>query len=179
MNGKKVNQKPSISIVEYLNWCHEEITLEEYLRFENIRVNEYPSFGIKSSNWIELLIKQSLKCYYCETELLIIQQLIISGLLKPRKRGTGGYSGLHFELDHKNCDKDDNCDENIVASCYYCNNDKSNTISCDTFKKYFGRHRSFAFKELFQDSGLHKSNQFRHHLKGKLRITSSDPLRPI
>ncbi|HZY36683.1 MAG TPA: hypothetical protein VFE53_08555 [Mucilaginibacter sp.] len=165
----KRKQRPDIGIDEYLGWCKEGISLDEYLNFEKIRVSKL--FEITPLDWIHLIKNQSMKCYYCETDLKRIQQLILYRIIKPRKRGPDGYSGLHFELDHKNCDKDDNCFENIVASCYYCNNDKSNTFSCDTFKQYFGLHKNAAFNELFIANKLTDTNKYHHHLKGKPLLT--------
>lgn len=162
---KTRKQRQDVSIDEYLTWCQDELTLEEYLAYEQTRVKTL--FHIDQSNWCKVLMKQSMKCYYCNTDLRIIQHLILNGLINPRKRGPDGYSGLHFELDHKNCDKGDNSENNIVASCYYCNNDKSNTISCETFKQYFGLHKNAAFNSLFSNSGLSITSSFRHHLKGK------------
>lgn len=158
-------QRPNVSIDQYLGWCQDEITIEQYLQFEKKRVNKL--FEIEPMQWVTLLKRQNLKCYYCETELNVIQQLILKGFIKPRKRGPDSYSGLHFELDHKNCDKKDNCPENIVASCYYCNNDKSNTIDSDTFKKYFGVHKKNSFKFLCQAVQLNSTDKYRHNLKGK------------
>jgi 5-methylcytosine-specific restriction endonuclease McrA len=154
-----------LSIEEYISLCKDEITLEDYLILEIKRVSNNSTFPIRAPTWAEIIVKQQMKCYYCGTDLRIIQQLIVNGVIKPRKRGTGGYSGLHFELDHKNCDKTNNTEENLVASCYYCNNDKSNTISCETFRDYFGRHKQDAFMTLFEDSTLPNTDKYRHHLK--------------
>ena len=156
--NKKRKEVPNVTIEEYLDLCKDEILLDEYLKFETERVD---------SNWVSLIKKQNLKCYYCGTDLRIIQQLIINKIIKPRKRGKSGYSGLHFELDHKNADNTDNKVDNIVASCYYCNNDKSDTFSSELFKSYFGLYKNQAFNKLFEDKKLVMTEKFRHNLKGK------------
>lgn len=156
---------PPVTLDEFLKLCQEDISLEEYYEFEKKRVKQ--SNKINASIWIDIIKGQKMKCYYCETDLRIIQQLILEKIINPRKRGRYGFSGLHFELDHKNFDTIDNSRTNLVASCYYCNNDRSNLISDDIFKKYFGVHKKTSFKKLFEDSELKKRDTYRHHLKGK------------
>lgn len=156
--GKTRKEVPNVTIDEYLELCKDEISLDEYLKFESERVD---------SNWVRLIENQNIKCYYCGTDLGIIQQLIINKIIRPRKRGVSGYSGLHFELDHKNADNNDNRAENLVASCYYCNNDKSDTFTSELFKSYFGLYKNQAFNKLFEDKKLVKTEKFRHNLKGK------------
>lgn len=157
--NKQRKEIQNVTIEEYLKLCQDEISEEEYLKLEERRVN---------SLWVKIIKNQELKCYYCKIDLRVIQQLIINRIIKPRKRGRTGYSGLHFELDHKNADKKDNCDENLVASCYYCNNDKSDTFASEIFKNYFGLYKNQAFKILFEDKKLKMTEKFRHNLKGKI-----------
>ena len=158
-------ETPSFTIEQYLQLCQDEILEEEYYFFEEKRIFNYNK--ISSSNWIEIIKKQYNRCYYCNTDIRIIQHLIINKILKPRKRGVYGYSGLHLELEHKNADKKDNSFENLVASCYYCNNDKSNTISSEYFKKYFGPSKNSAFQKMIKDHLPIVSDKFHHNLKGK------------
>ncbi len=157
-------QRPNISIDEYLHWCQEDISLDEYFEFEKVRAKAL--YKVSPIEWINIIRVQSLKCFYCDTDLQLIQRLILENIIKPRKRGPDRYSGLHFELDHKNANKKDNRFENIVASCYYCNNDKSNTFDSAVFKKYFGANKNIAFKQLCIDNNLRPTDKFRHHLKG-------------
>lgn len=70
---------------------------------------------------------------------------------------------MHFELDHKNANKKDNSPENLVAACYYCNNDKSNTFSSKIFKEYFGKQKNAGFENLFNNEKLSNTTQLRHH----------------
>lgn len=157
--SKPRKEVQNVTVDEYLALCQEDISEDEYLRLEEKRVDNY---------WVGIVKKQELKCYYCKTHLQVIQQLILNRIIKPRKRGRSGYSGLHFELDHKNADKKDNNIENLVASCYYCNNDKSDTFASDIFKNYFGLYKNQAFNKLFKDQKLKMTYKFRHNLKGKV-----------
>jgi len=136
--------------------------MKQYLDFEFIRAKSFKS--IQPKDWSNLLIEQNFCCYYCCTDIRVIQELIFNGAINPRKRGVNGYSGFHFEIDHKNANKDDNSVSNIAAACYYCNNDKSNLFSSQIFKSYFGEGRKIAFETLLNHKGLSKPDHFRHHL---------------
>lgn len=151
-------KRNNISSEEYLANCHSNINEVEYLKFETLR---------KGEGWSKLVKRQKFKCFYCKTDIRDIQKIILNGIIKMRKRGPDGFSGLHFELDHKNAVNTDNNCENLVAACYYCNNDKSNTISFDVFKNYFGQQRNIAFKKIIKDFNLTKDSFFKHHLEGK------------
>lgn len=149
-----------MNIQEYLQQFNKKISFDDYLRFEKNRINKNK---INPDNWVSLIKSQDFKCYYCDTHLETIQEIIYNRLIDPRKRGEYGYSGMHFELDHKNANKNDNSRENLVASCYYCNNDKSNTFSSKIFKEYFGKQKSAGFENLFNNEKMSKTNQLRHH----------------
>lgn len=153
MNNRK-NIK-NILYSEYLSSCNSRLNSEEYLMLEKVR---------KGTDWVDVIQKQEFKCYYCMTDIRIIQKLIVSNLIGLRKRGLAGYSGLHFELDHKNAVKEDNNPQNLVAACYYCNNDKSNTFSAEVFLNYFGPQRKVAFDKLIQDNEIETDVFFTHHL---------------
>jgi hypothetical protein len=161
----KCNRKQikSISQVEYLNLCKIDLNKEDYIKLEKIR---------KGSDWTRIIIQQNFKCYYCNTEIQKIQKLIFSQIIGLRKRGKSGYSGLHFELDHKNANKKDNSTQNLVAACYYCNNDKSNTISDMIFLNYFGPQRKIAFENMILDNKLECDDLFIHHLFKKINCLS-------
>lgn len=167
MDKKVRKQREDVNIEEYLQLCQDKLQKEEYFEFEKSRVKSL--FKMDALDWIQIIENQNSKCYYCQTDIRVIQQLIFNKVIKPRKRGPDSYSGLHFELDHKNANKDDNGLENIVASCYYCNNDKSNTFSSEIFKKYFGAMKNQAFLKLFDDEKLITVEYFIHHLKGKIK----------
>jgi hypothetical protein len=143
-----------LTVHEYLNFCSQNLHKDEYLKYEKLR---------KGAAWADIISKQSFTCYYCETDIRSIQTLILKGFIGLRKRGKYGFSGMHLELDHKNANKEDNSLQNLVASCYYCNNDKSNTFSDDIFKKYFGTMRYHAFEKLIKENNIHMNDDFRHH----------------
>lgn len=149
------NSRKNISQFEYLELCSFDLNKDQYLKLETRR---------KGIVWAELVIGQQFKCYYCNTDIRNIQKLILKRIIKLRKRGAYGYSGLHFELDHKNSNKEDNSSQNLVAACYYCNNDKSNTISEEVFLNYFGPQRKIAFDKLFQDNNFKSNDLFVHNL---------------
>lgn len=151
-----------MSIEEYLEKFENELTREEYLTFEVERVRKL-NWYISGETWTTLLNQQNFECFYCNTPLNLIQQLVRNRVIEPRKRGKAGFSGLHFELDHKNANKSDNSLENIVASCYYCNNDKSNTINWEVFKDYFGKQKGIAFEALCEANQIDKSLSLSHH----------------
>jgi hypothetical protein len=164
MEKKERKKRKNLSIDELIELSKKELEIEEYYKYESKRVKSL--WKITAIEWIAMLKAQKLKCYYCGTEISIIQRLILNKIIKPRKRGTDSYSGLHFELDHKNANKKDNSKNNLVASCYYCNNDKSNTISSDIFKKYFCLRKT-AFINLISDYNIIDNGKLHHHLSGK------------
>lgn len=164
MEKKERKKRKVISIDEYIEMSKKILDENEYYKFEIKRVKSL--WKITSLDWIAMLKSQKLKCYYCDTEISIIQKLIINKIIKPRKRGPDNYSGLHFELDHKNANKNDNSKDNLVASCYYCNNDKSNTISSVVFRKYFNLKKT-AFINLMSDYNLKDNGELFHHLSGE------------
>jgi 5-methylcytosine-specific restriction endonuclease McrA len=152
---KSIRKKvENVTQVEHLNSLKKGLSKAEYLVLEENR---------KDSDWARIINKQDFKCYYCNTDIRTIQKLILNHLIGLRKRGPSGYSGLHFELDHKNANNKDNNRQNLVAACYYCNNDKSNTISEKVFLNYFGPLRKIAFHNLLKYNNLVSDDLFVHH----------------
>ncbi len=152
---KSIRKKvENVTQVEYLNSLKKGLSKAEYLVLEENR---------KDSDWVRIINEQDFKCYYCNTDIRTIQKLITNNLIGIRKRGRSGYSGLHFELDHKNANNKDNNYQNLVAACYYCNNDKSNTISEQVFLNYFGPQRKISFDHLLKDNHLVSDDLFVHH----------------
>jgi hypothetical protein len=86
-------------------------------------------------------------CHYCNTDILEIRQLINDGVISGRAVSKSGLSGPNLEIDRKDpfalYDH-----QNCVLSCYYCNNDKSNTFSYEIYKKIFGSRRRESWVEL-------------------------------
>jgi 5-methylcytosine-specific restriction endonuclease McrA len=156
-----------MEIENYLMQFENKISFEKYLEYEFERVNNKKNKFLTGTDWVEIIKEQELKCFYCQTHLEIIQELIFEGIINPRKRGKHAYSGMHFELDHKNANKKDNAKNNLVASCYYCNNDKSNTFTSEIFRDYFGENKSNSFKKLFDDKNLYSISLLRHNFERK------------
>jgi hypothetical protein len=133
----------------------EDYIKQEYARAKsNLYKSERKSFGSadKLAAWfIEKLKDQNFSCFYCETSIFDINNLIDGGLLKTRAVKGEGRRGPVLEIDKND---DTYVPENCVLSCYYCNNDKSYTSSKEDYKKHFGKNRkkyfSFLLLELNQ-----------------------------
>lgn len=94
----------------------------------------------------ELYIQEN-KCHYCNTSILDIRRLINSGIVTGRLVRGGGIRGSNFEVDRKNpfgAYEENNC----VLSCYYCNNDKSNTFDYETYLNIIGPSKRAAWNLL-------------------------------
>ncbi|SHN17143.1 hypothetical protein [Mucilaginibacter sp. OK098] len=103
----------------------------------------------KFMEWfINQLNKQDFKCYYCETSIFDIRELMEKEKLKKRKIGHG-FRGPILEIDKMNNDlgyRPSNC----VLACYYCNNDKSYTLDSEKYKEFFGPTRKLFFDFLIK-----------------------------
>lgn len=96
----------------------------------------------------ELYINNN-KCHYCKTSILEIRNLLNSGIISGRNVGGSGIRGHNLEIDrmHPGIEySEDNC----VLSCYYCNNDKSNTFSYDIYKNEIGASRKEIWDNLLR-----------------------------
>lgn len=157
-----MKEELKIGISNYLKKFN-KYSREEYIDLEVKRVDKY-----KSKKNAELfkkkLTKQELCCYFCNIDIRDIQSLIKNNIIYPRKRGNHGYSGMHFEIEHLDADKANDNSNNIVLACYYCNNDKSNTIEPEIFKDFFGKRKGEAFKCLIQEKNIKSENLYWHHL---------------
>ena len=74
-------------------------------------------------------------CFYCGVSESILEQLYKNiNFRTARKRGAW------FELDRVNAKGKENIytKENMVLCCYYCNNHKSDVISAEEMRRYFG-----------------------------------------
>jgi len=90
------------------------------------------------------------KYHYCKTSILKIRQLLNAGLINGRSvRGTG-LRGPNFEIDRKDPAAGYN-ERNCVLSCYYCNNDKSNTFSYETYLNIIGPAKKAAWDNLINN----------------------------
>ena len=77
------------------------------------------------------------KCHYCKTSILDIRKLLNAGLIAGRIVKGGGLRGPNFEIDRMNPNGVYEW-RNCVLSCYYCNNDKSNTFDYETYIDVIG-----------------------------------------
>jgi hypothetical protein len=77
------------------------------------------------------------KCHYCKTSILDIRKILNAGLINGRSVRGGGLRGPNLEVDRRDpfgVYEVRNC----VLSCYYCNNDKSNTFDYETYLEIIG-----------------------------------------
>lgn len=127
--------------------------VENYYQIEKIRVarnyNKTKHKGfVDKYDFAEWFVSQlkanNCQCYYCETSIHDIRELIEAGFLKERKIGNG-FRGKILEVDKND---NDYTKEQCVLSCYYCNNDKSYTSEKDDYKEHFGANRNTYFKKL-------------------------------
>jgi hypothetical protein len=149
-------------VSNYLNKFN-KYTKEEYLGQEYKRVDKYKPKKI-AKLFKQKLIEQKLCCHFCNTDIRDIQSLLKNNVIYPRKRGKYGYSGMHFEIEHLDADKTNNDTKNIVLACYYCNNDKSNTISPKIFKDFFGKQKGLAYRGLMKEKNIKPDDLYWHYL---------------
>jgi hypothetical protein len=88
--------------------------------------------------------KQKGCCYYCDTDIQLLQRLIEKKLLKTRAV-KGGYRGGHLEIDKQGNEYDPGT---CVLACYYCNNDKSYIFSQQDYKQFIGPSKGLYFQHL-------------------------------
>jgi len=91
-------------------------------------------------NWISSNTTISLNeyvCYYCGISENILKNLFSS---TDNKFRTKRNRGALFELDRKNAENNYNVynKNNIVLCCYFCNNHKSDVISSEDMRLFFG-----------------------------------------
>lgn len=99
------------------------------------------------------LYTQENKCHYCDTSILEIRMLLNANLVSGRRvRGTG-MRGPNLEVDRRYAFGEYN-EGNCVLSCYYCNNDKSNTFDYDVYKYIIGPAKKSAWLELLSRLNL-------------------------
>jgi hypothetical protein len=87
------------------------------------------------------------KCHYCKTSILDIRKLLNAGLIAGRLVKGGGLRGPNFEIDRMNPNGIYEW-RNCVLSCYYCNNDKSNTFDYETYIDIIGPAKRHAWQLL-------------------------------
>ena len=68
------------------------------------------------------------KCFYCEISEKEISLLKQNGLIKTKRN-----RGKQMEIDRRNSNKEYTLD-NVILSCYWCNNSKTDEFTPDEFK---------------------------------------------
>jgi hypothetical protein len=130
--------------------CDQKFLDKEYLRAKSL-YNKQKHQGF--ANWRDMadwmvakLKEQKCCCYFCDTSIHDINKLIDKGLVAKRKTGNS-FRGPVLEID-----KNDELytKELCVLACHYCNNDKSNLMSADDYKKHFGPNRKKYFDQLIK-----------------------------
>jgi hypothetical protein len=84
--------------------------------------------------FIEQQQKQDNKCHYCETRQSDINRLIDDEILTSKRFKTRGRS---LELERLDSKSNTYSPENCVLICYFCNNDKSDVVSAEDYRKFF------------------------------------------
>lgn len=125
----------------------EESRIKQYF---NINKEKLVGFGDRQRfiDWyLHKLYIQENKCHYCKTNILDIRRLLNAGIVNGRAVRGNGLRGPNFEIDRKN-PFDVYNERNCVLSCYYCNNDKSNTFSYETYLNIIGPAKRSAWSPL-------------------------------
>jgi hypothetical protein len=126
------------------NYNQEQVTrLENYYRTNRRKLVGFETFNQFNQWFNQASDNNQHKCHYCNISILDIRRLINSGIINGRLVRGGSLRGPNFEIDRMDPFGEYNQD-NCVLSCYYCNNDKSNTFSYTTYKNVIGplRHES-------------------------------------
>lgn len=140
--GKSIKQKEAIN--KFCSDLKEKYTNQTKLRLKSQLIWIVQSAEVKDDEHI---------CYYCG-----VSENILSTLYKDinytckTKRNRGAW----FELDRKDAKENRYTKDNIVLCCYFCNNHKSDVISGEDMRKYFGE-KMFTYL-IAQFKKLSKSN---------------------
>ena len=89
------------------------------------------------------------KCHYCKTSILDIRMLLNANIVSGRRVKGAGFRGANLELDRRDAFGEYN-EGNCVLSCYYCNNDKSNTFDYEVYKEIIGPAKKRVWEELLR-----------------------------
>ncbi len=103
---------------------------EIYNKFNEKRKEGFKTFEV----FLEWYRNQDRKCYYCQTSEELLKNLFKNGVFNPKKKAwTKG--SLQIEKRDPNVEySEDNC----VLACVFCNNAKSDLMTDEEFKNYFG-----------------------------------------
>ena len=139
----------------------EEFEIEERLRIKKYystnkkKLSGFENFDDFSDWYFHELYFFVNKCHYCETSIFIIRELLNNNIIQYRRVGKSGTRGANFEIDRMN-PFDGYSRENCVLSCYYCNNDKSNTFNYEIYRNIVAPCKKEAWKLIYKDF---KNNQ--------------------
>jgi len=78
----------------------------------------------------------------------------------------------YIDLEYKRVNKDKSKNAELFKKklaeqklcCYYCNNDKSNTIEPEIFKEFFGKQKSVSYKYLMEEKNIKSDVLYWHYL---------------
>jgi len=116
----------------------ERLAIAEIRKLYNRKKISLPFF-----EFYKWYISPERKCHYCDITESQIKQLLDSGNLETKRLAT---RGRKLELDRMQPNlKYDNLD-NLVLSCYWCNNAKTDTFTEEEFKKV-----GLVFKEIWKE----------------------------
>jgi len=129
INYKTISETLNIPGTTLIAW-YEELK-EERTRMVSIKsLMARKQLSIPFYDFYEWYFSRDRKCHYCGITEKEIDLLLKNGLLRTKRIST---RGRKLELDRKEADlKYDNL-ENIVLSCYWCNNAKTDTFTCEEF----------------------------------------------
>ena len=123
------------------------IRLPNYFKTNKSKLTGFETLESFIAWYMQELNNNGCRCHYCDTSILEIRNLIDDGTVTGRRVRGHGLRGHNFEIDRKNSELG-YTPENCVLSCYFCNNDKSNTFSYNTYKYVVGPSRKSVWAEL-------------------------------
>ncbi len=119
----------------------------KYFKSNKVKLDSFQSCTHFTDWYIKKIQEQDNKCHYCEISIFDYRRLINSDIIKGRRVRGEGLRGPNLEIDRMN-PNGIYTSENCVLSCYYCNNDKSNTFDYQTYLNTIGPSRKIAIQKL-------------------------------
>jgi hypothetical protein len=145
VKNKKVNMIYSTDPLIFLQ--EQSLRLPSYYSSNRAK---FSGFGSKDNfiNWyLDQIKNNDCKCHYCKVSILEVRLLLNNGVIHGRSVKGNGLRGPNFEIDRKNPVGQYDVN-NCVLSCYFCNNDKSNTFDYTTYLNVIGPVRAQIWKVL-------------------------------
>jgi len=122
----KVTLKELDTIIE--SWLKKEIDLVNILKNNYIKHFQKHQLSIEEFKVLYPINTDDRKCYYCKTSENELNQLRDKKLIR-----TKSYRGDKLEIDRKEPNEEYYYD-NLVLSCYWCNNAKTDEFSAGEFE---------------------------------------------